>query len=103
MMLNVALILGFLFRLGKPARPIPPEFVAPSKEEMKKYVLWYSAYINPDDPRGWVPKTFGYGWTVNFRNRQNAALFFLLIAIEVLLAIGLFVTVIPQAKPFQIF
>jgi uncharacterized membrane protein len=43
--------------------------------------LWYSFYVNPDDPRGGVPITSGYGWTVNFRTRRNAAVFAALIAI----------------------
>lgn len=31
-------------------------------------VLWYS---NAQDARIWVPKTFGWGWTLNFAHRQS--------------------------------
>jgi len=53
----------------------------PSPSEMRRFVLWRSFYVNPDDPRGWVPKMNGYGWTVNFRTHRNAAVFAALIAI----------------------
>ena len=45
------------------------------REEMRRHVVWRSFYVNPDDPRGWVPKLSGTGWTVNFRTRANAAIF----------------------------
>jgi len=82
----------------------------PSPTEMRRFVLWRSFYVNPDDPRGWVPKMTGYGWTVNFRTRRNAALFAALIALCAASAAALTTTVLladgdcrvdsrPQALP----
>jgi uncharacterized membrane protein len=66
----------------------------PSPAEMRPFVLWRSFYVNPDDPRGWVPKMTGYGWTVNFRTRRNAAVFAALIAICAASAAALTATVL---------
>jgi uncharacterized membrane protein len=44
----------------------------PSKDEMKKHLVWGLIYSNPDDPRGWVPKIRGWGWTVNVRSEPMA-------------------------------
>jgi uncharacterized membrane protein len=42
-----------------------------SKQEMKRHLVWRAFYVNPADPRGWVPKTHGSGWTVNFRSMNH--------------------------------
>jgi uncharacterized membrane protein len=52
---------------------------AQSVEEMREHILWKLFYINPDDPRAWVPKTWGPGTTINFRTRGQAYLFAFLI------------------------
>lgn len=57
------------------------------REEMRRHILWRSFYVNPDDPRGWVPKVSGYGWTVNFRTRWNAVLFACLVALALTAAL----------------
>ena len=31
-----------------------------------QYYRWGLFYVNPDDPRIWVPKPVGVGWTLNF-------------------------------------
>ncbi len=54
---------------------VPADTPLPDLDEMRRHILWHAVYANPDDPRGWVPKTSGYGWTVNFRTRRNAAIF----------------------------
>lgn len=59
-------------------------------EQMKEHILWKLFYINPDDPRAWVPKTWGPGTTVNFRTRGQAFLFAFLI-------LGTFATAIDLA------
>ena len=64
----------WLGSLGNPG----PEL---SKAEMKRHIVWRSFYLNPDDPRAWVPKTWGYGWTVNFRTMTQVYVFATLIAI----------------------
>lgn len=74
-------LLAMMLRLGAashlPRRAAEP----PTPDEMRAHILWHSFYVNPDDPRGWVPKTSGYGWTVNFRTHRNAAIFASLIAL----------------------
>jgi len=44
-------------------------------DEMRRHLVWKMFYVNPDDPRGWVPKMYGLGKTVNFRNQKNVNLF----------------------------
>lgn len=54
-----------------------------SKEEMKRHLVWKAFYVNPADPRGWVPKTYGFGWTVNFRTMNHVYTFVALIVATV--------------------
>jgi len=61
--------MAWLAQAGERGAPALPA------EDMRKHVLWHSFYANPEDPRGWVPKISGIGWTVNFRTRRNAAIF----------------------------
>ena len=63
-------------------------------EQMKEHILWKLFYINPDDPRAWVPKTWGPGMTVNFRSRGQAFLFAFLIFGTLATAIDLTVVVL---------
>ena len=73
----VALVIQLAW-LGRRGDARAPEL---EPEEMRRHILWGSFYVNPDDPRGWVPKVSGYGWTVNFRTRGNAVLFALLVCL----------------------
>ena len=63
-----------------------------SPDEMRRHLLWKMFYVNPDDPRGWVPKLYGHGKTVNFRDRKQVNLFILLLLMSlgssVLLAVN---------------
>lgn len=68
--IQLVLILLLLLRVGKKDLSKQTNQI-PNKEEMKKYILWYSFYSNPEDPRGWVPKAFGWGFTPNFRSRKS--------------------------------
>lgn len=74
-------LVAMMLRLGTATQMPRYESEAPTPSEMRQHILWHSFYVNPDDPRGWVPKTSGYGWTVNFRTRRNAAIFATLIAV----------------------
>lgn len=47
----------------------------PSREAMKPHFVLFAFYSNPDDPRGWVPQLWGFGWTVNFRKKRQIAVF----------------------------
>lgn len=35
-------------------------------EEVRRLWKWGIFYVNPEDPRLWVPKRLGIGWTLNF-------------------------------------
>lgn len=48
--------LGLLVRLGYLHAP----------EDERRLWRWGMFYVNPEDPRLWVPKRFGIGWTLNF-------------------------------------
>ena len=62
--------------------------------EMRRHLWLRSLYVNPHDTRGWVPKTSGHGYTVNFRTKQNAALFLGLVSASTISALGLIALVL---------
>ncbi len=73
-------MLVYLLYAGQPD-PNLPQTKLP-KEEMRKHLVYKAFYANPADGRGWVPKTMGFGWTVNFRTRQRVHFFiFLMLAV----------------------
>jgi uncharacterized membrane protein len=59
---------------GALGRALSASESAPSGAEMKPYILWGMFYVNPNDPRGWVPKINGFGMTPNFRTRFAASM-----------------------------
>lgn len=63
----------------------------PTDEEVRSHILWRSFYVNPRDPRAWVPKTWHGGITVNFRTPGRALGFAGLILTSALSAVGLLV------------
>ena len=65
-------------------------------EDMRRHILWRSFYVNPDDPRGWVPKVSGPGWTVNFRTRGQVVLFVGLIVLSLAGAVLLTWSLLPD-------
>jgi uncharacterized membrane protein len=73
----LALLLQLLW-LGR-GRPGARSAPQPSAEEMRRHLLWGLFYVNPDDPRGWVPKLIAVGKTVNFRARGGVYLFLALL------------------------
>jgi uncharacterized membrane protein len=50
-------------------------------------------YNNPDDPRLWVPKPIGYGYTVNFGHRLAWPFFLMILAIPLMVVIVILVLV----------
>jgi uncharacterized membrane protein len=58
-------------------------------EERRRHYVWRMLYMNPADPRGWVPKSWGYGWTVNFRTMGQVWLFVALLAGSLLSALAM--------------
>jgi uncharacterized membrane protein len=79
-------LLGWMLRLGRASETFAPDFEPPSDAEMRGHLYWRVLYVNPGDPRGWVPKIYGIGYTVNFRTEANARRFLLLIAAILLCA-----------------
>jgi len=89
--LTVALtlmLLGWMLKLGGTRGPSASGPTPPSVEEMKAHMLWGLFYVHPGDPRGWVPKTSGLGYTVNFRTERNAKVFACLIVATLLSALA---------------
>lgn len=80
-------VVAFMFRVAGGAPPRYADDQTPGLEAMRPFVLWRSFYVNPADPRGWVPKTSGIGWTVNFRTRERALVFAAMIASALLAAL----------------
>jgi len=52
---------------------------------------WYAGlwYNNPDDPALFVPKRFGFGWTLNFGHPQAKLFLITLLVLLLLLGVGL--------------
>ncbi len=71
----VAVLVGWMLKFGATTTPAVPDRPVPATAEMKAHLLWGLFYVNPDDPRGWVPKTSGFGYTVNFRTERSAKVF----------------------------
>ncbi len=54
-------------------------------EDQKKKGYYFIFYWDPDDKRIFVPKRYGYGWTVNFANPVSIIALFVLIILSLLL------------------
>ena len=59
-----------------------------TKDEMRRFLLWNLVYSNPEDPRGWVPKIRGVGWTVNVRSEAAAKGFAILTIVTIVSVIA---------------
>lgn len=81
-------VLIYMFRVAGSGKTIGTDDEIPDREEMKKYIIWKSFYMNPNDPRGWVPKTTGVGMTVNFRSWGQVKVFAALVAGSLLCALA---------------
>jgi len=93
--LCVVAVVGQMLRVGAMGGESDPAArggALPDREERRRHLVWRSFYVNPDDPRGWVRKTWGVGWTVNFRTMRNVRVFVTLIACTLASAIGLAVS-----------
>lgn len=58
----------------------------------REHHVWYAFYVNPNDPRGIVPKTLGLGWTVNFRTMRQVWILLVLLALTLGASIALTVS-----------
>lgn len=68
-------LVGWMLKFAATTLPARPDRPLPSPDEMKAHVLWGLFYVHPADPRGWILKTSGFGYTVNFRTERNAKVF----------------------------
>jgi hypothetical protein len=60
-------------------------------------------YNNPDDPRVWVPKRYGVGYTLNTGSRKGKRFFFgTLIAVGIILLIVILMFLLPIFNPFKL-
>ncbi len=68
LLIACALILFLPARRSRrqPGPPTNPQRTGPLLREDERY--WYGGlfYYNPDDPDPFIPKRYGWGWTVNF-------------------------------------
>lgn len=85
---QTVVLLAYMAWVASPARFDGGEREEPAGEDLKKHILWKSFYANPRDPRGWVPKAWGYGTTPNFRTRGRALVFAGMIVADLLFALG---------------
>ena len=81
-------LVGWMLKLGATRGSAPSGWTPPSVEEMKTHMLWGLFYVHPGDPRGWVPKTSGLGYTVNFRTERKAKIFACLIVATLFSAVA---------------
>lgn len=84
-MIGAMALLAHTLWLGARGRPTDMPL---TREQMRAFVWWRMFYVNPADPRGWVPKPYGFGYTVNFRDRTHVTVFSVLLAFTLLSAIG---------------
>ncbi len=88
---SLLLLLSFVYFLGKKGRKdIKGEEGLPAGDGMKPFLFLKVFYVNPEDPRSWLPKSRpSWGWTINFRNKINALFFLLLLVATVFSALAM--------------
>jgi hypothetical protein len=60
-------------------------------------------YNNPDDPRIWVPKRYGVGYTLNTGSRKGKRFFYgTLIAVGIILVAVVLMFLLPLFNPFKL-
>lgn len=81
--LALAMFLPHPRALSKARRAVERQSPGPILRDADRYWLGGLFYYNPDDPEPFVPKRFGFGWTVNFGHLADKL--FLLIMLATLL------------------
>lgn len=88
----VFLVLWLIVRKGHRPRPGEP---VPGPVEMARHIVAGMYYCNPNDPRGWVPKSGdparSSGYTVNMRYRSWVTAYNVLLAVGTLIYIVLII------------
>jgi uncharacterized membrane protein len=84
--------LAIVFTLAATGRRQAPGAEPLAAEQMRRFYRWGIFYINAADPRGVVPKLYGLGVTVNFRNvwwaRLLVGLFCAMLMLVVIIAVA---------------
>jgi uncharacterized membrane protein len=93
------LIIGSVVAASKGRTLLPGEQPV-DRERMRDHLVWGLIYSNPDDPRGWIPKIRGPGWTVNVRDEGSAVL---LAAVTIATIAGVLLTVVAALAAVGIF
>jgi uncharacterized membrane protein len=75
-----------------------PEHGLPSRAIMRRYMLM-GLYCNPDDPRTFVQRPRGKGWTLNMRSEQAAAALWIMVAVMLIAAILLIAMLLGSSRP----
>ncbi len=80
--LSVVIVLLLIFLIWTGRQKGPPSGQEPKGSDMNPFLVWGLFYLNPDDPRGWLPKRNpALGLTVNFRTRMRVYLFVALLLV----------------------
>ncbi|MEZ4872349.1 MAG: hypothetical protein R2827_08915 [Bdellovibrionales bacterium] len=88
-LLNTALLVGYIIWLGQKAesnrRPSDGYEHQNNPTDWGRHTFLGLFYVNPDDPRGWIPrKNPAMGVTVNFRTKKNVYIFLALLDLVVI-------------------
>lgn len=96
LVINIVALLALTFWIGaKGEKQLELGSGFPEGKDMVPFMYLGMFYINPSDPRGWLPKSNpGFGWTINFRNRGYANLFIVLLVSTLLFTIGVLVSLV---------
>lgn len=77
----------FMFRIAALPHEKGEHDCEPSGEQLMEYIVWKCFYVNPNDPRGMIPRASGVGWGVNFRKKSYVTIFVGMIVNALLLVV----------------
>lgn len=88
-LIAVALILFLPLPRAQRKANIPDDRpAAPIFRDDERYWIGGILYKNPDDPALFVPKRFGFGWTLNFGHPKARLFLLVLLLVLLLLVLG---------------
>ena len=100
-LIAVALVLVLPVPSSRRKASIPADRPRPSVVYREDDRYWFAGvfYNNPDDPEPFVPRRYGFGWTVNFGHPVGKLVLFaiLLLGLVVPLVVALFPGFLPSS------